>query len=356
MAKFHVATRKGLFTVEDGRLTASEFLGDNVSMVLADPRDGTLHAAFDHGHFGVKMKRKKKGGEWEETPAPSFPPKPEGAIGEWTLKKIWALEAGGADRPGRLWAGTLPGALFVSDDHGASWRLVESLWKERCKSADAWGGGGYDWPGIHSITVDPRDSDHVLVAVSTAGVWRTKDAGKTWTQTANGMRAEYMPPELTRDPVSQDVHAMRLCAAAPDELWVQHHNGVFKSVDAGANWTEVENTPVSRFGFATAVHPKEKGTAWLVPAIKDEKRIPKDGAVIVNRTRDGGKTWETLREGLPQKDAYDLVYRHGLDVDATGKNLAFGSTTGGLWFSADGGDSWKALDARLPPVHAVRYA
>jgi hypothetical protein len=303
----------------------------------------------------VKLKRRKKGGEWEEIASPAYPPKPEGAFGEWTLKKIWSLEPGGPKQPGRLWAGTLPGGLFVSDDSGSSWRLVESLWKERCKSSDEWGGGGYDWPGIHSISVDPRDADHVLAAVSTAGVWRTKDGGKTWAQTANGMRAEYMPPEKAHDPVSQDVHRLSRCAAAPDEMWVQHHNGVFKSVDAGANWTEVTNLPVSAFGFATAAHPKEKGTAWLVPAIKDEKRIPKDGAVVVNRTRDGGKTWETIRKGLPQKDAYDLVYRHGLDVDATGKNLAFGSTTGGVWLSSDCGDSWTALDARLPPVHAVRF-
>lgn len=351
MAKVFVATRKGLFTVEGGKLTASEFLGDNVSIVLPDPRDGTVYAAFDHGHFGVKMKRKKKGGAWEDVPAPAFPPKPEGAEGEWTVKKVWSLEPGGADRPGVLWAGTLPGGLFRSDDSGSSWTLVTSLWEKR----KGWGGGGYDWPGIHSICVDPRSSDTVLVAVSTAGVWRTDDGGKSWTQTANGMRAEYMPPELTHDPVSQDVHRMSRCDAAPDELWAQHHNGVFRSVDAGKTWTELTNLPVSAFGFAAAAHPREKGTVWLVPAVKDEKRYPKDGAVVVNRTRDGGKTWSTLRAGLPQKDAYDLVYRHGLDVDATGSALAFGSTTGGFWTSLDGGDSWDALDARLPPVHCVRF-
>ena len=63
-----------------------------------------------------------------------------------------------------------------------------------------------------------------------------------------------------------------------------------------------------------------------------------------------------LRDGLPQQHAYDLTYRHALDVDATGEVLAFGSTTGGLWTTDDGGDSWTALDARLPPVYAVRFA
>jgi len=63
-----------------------------------------------------------------------------------------------------------------------------------------------------------------------------------------------------------------------------------------------------------------------------------------------------LSEGLPQRHAYDLVYRHALDVDASGERLAFGSTTGGLWISEDGGDSWATIDARLPPVAVVRFA
>lgn len=355
MGKIFVGTRKGLFTLERGgarwRVAAAEFLGDNVSMLLPDRRDGSLLVAFNHGHFGVKMKRRLADGRWADAPAPAYPPKPADQDGDWTVKQVWSLEEGGPDRAGRLWAGTLPGGLFRSDDGGASWGLVDSLWAERRE----WGGGGYDYPGIHSICVDPRDSDSLLVGVSTGGVWRTEDAGRTWRQTANGMRAEYMPPEKAREPVAQDVHRVARCAAAPRELWTQHHNGVFRSSDGGANWTELTNLPVSAFGFAVAVHPADAGTAWLIPAVKDEKRYPKDGALVVNRTRDAGRTWETLRAGLPQEHAYDLIYRHGLDVDASGDGLAFGSTTGGLWTSSDGGDSWNALDARLPPVHCVRF-
>jgi hypothetical protein len=62
-----------------------------------------------------------------------------------------------------------------------------------------------------------------------------------------------------------------------------------------------------------------------------------------------------LRRGLPQEHAYDLVYRHGLDVDASGNRLAMGSTTGGLWLSEDQGDSWRCLSTQLPPIYAVRF-
>ncbi|HEX9568205.1 MAG TPA: exo-alpha-sialidase, partial [Rhodospirillales bacterium] len=112
----------------------------------------------------------------------------------------------------------------------------------------------------------------------------------------------------------------------------------------------------SGFGFAVAAHPRDPKTAWFVPATKDERRVPVDGKIVVSRTRDGGKSFDVLSRGLPQRHAYDLVHRHALAIDEGGERLAFGSTSGGLWVSEDGGDSWAALDARLPPVSVVRFA
>jgi hypothetical protein len=136
---------------------------------------------------------------------------------------------------------------------------------------------------------------------------------------------------------------------------MQHHSGMFRSTDAGATWSQLK-PPGDDFGFAVAAHPQDGNTAWFVPAIKDELRVPRDGALAVTRTRDGGRSFETLREGLPQRDAFDLVYRHGLDVDATGRRLAMGSTTGGLWVSDDGAERWSLVNAHLPPIYAVRFA
>ncbi len=103
------------------------------------------------------------------------------------------------------------------------------------------------------------------------------------------------------------------------------------------------------------MHPTDADTAWFVPAVKDECRVPVDAKLVVARTRDGGQSFSILRKGLPQEQAYHLVYRHGLDVDATGNRLAFGSTTGGLWLSEDQGDSWRCLSTDLPPIHCVRF-
>jgi hypothetical protein len=362
-----VATRKGLATVHR-RPTGWEidekfaFLGAPVSIALHDPRSDYLYAALHHGHFGCKLHRSRDGGAtWDEIPVPAFPPKPDDAPEvlcpmrktpiPWSVEMLWSLATGAAE--GQLWCGTIPGGLFVSRDHGDSWQLVESLWNrpERAK----WFGGGYDWPGIHSVCPDPRDPRRLAVAVSCGGVWCSDDDGATWACRADGMRAAYMPPEAAGDPDVQDPHLMVRSPSAPDTLWVQHHNSIFVTRDNCGRWEEVTAAEPYGFGFAVAVHPANPDVAWFAPAIKDELRVPVDGRFIVTRTRDGGRTFEKLSAGLPEGLACHLVYRHGLAVDATGDVLAMASTTGSLWISENGGDSWTRLSAELPPVYAVAF-
>lgn len=348
-----VATRKGLisFVRKNGKwaIARTDFPGVAVTAALHDKRDGTIYAMLKHGHFGSKLHRSDDDGKtWIELPAPAFA---ADAAGEPVLFQIWTLEAGGADEPGRLWAGALPAGLFRSDDRGDTWQQVSALWNvpERAK----WFGGGYDEAGIHTIAPDPRDSSRVFVGISCGGVWETRDSGGSWSLLGDGLVATYLPPEQAGVRESQDPHRIARCAAAPDTMWMQHHNGIFHSTDAGATWSQLK-LPGDDFGFAVAAHPKNSRTAWFVPAIKDELRVPRDGAFTVTRTRDGGKTWDSLSDGLPQKDAYDLVYRHGLDIDDSGTQLAMGSTTGSLWLSENAGDGWTLLNAHLPPIYAVR--
>ena len=357
--RLHVATRKGLFELareyDIWEVTDVQFLGDPVSAVLADA-DGTVYAALDLGHFGAKLWRRDPVGVWQELAPPVFPSKPPDAGDDphpWSLGKIWVIEPGGF--AGRLWAGTMPGGLFRSDDGGQSWSLNEPLWymPERRR----WSGvAGGEQPGIASVLVDPRNPSDIRIGVSTAGVWASSDDGISWHNINRGMYADYMPPELREEPIAQDIHRLAHCTARPEIVWCQHHNGVFRSEDAGATWHELTAIRPSKFGFAVAAHPHDPNTAWFVPAVKDEKRIPVDGKVVVARTRDGGRSFEVLRKGLPQHHAYDLVWRHALAVDESGERLAFGSTSGGLWISEDGGDSWTMPEARLPPIAAVRFA
>ncbi|MCW5808148.1 MAG: exo-alpha-sialidase [Deltaproteobacteria bacterium] len=365
MTELLVSTRKGLFVVEghgaEARVARTAFLGDNVTLAFVDRRDATWYAVLDHGHFGVKLHRSDdRGATWMEIATPAYPPKPEGLVDkdmwgkdrEWSTKGIWALEAA-PDRDGALWCGTLPGGLFRSEDRGATWTLCEALWTmpNRLK----WNGGGADHAAIHSICVDPRDPRTVVVAVSSGGVWRTRDAGATWDPHTAGMVAGYVPPEQADWPENQDPHCVVQAPSAPNVFWCQHHMGIWRSTDDLATWTQLHAQP-SSFGFPVAVHPGDADTAWFVPAHSDQKRAPIDGRVVVTRTRDGGATFHEVTAGLPQQHAYDLVYRHALSIAPDGDQLGFGSTTGNLWVTADQGDHWHAVAANLPPIYAVRYA
>lgn len=358
MATLWVGSRKGLFRYDEtahGWQVAGPpaFLAAPVTMLLDDPRDGALYVALSHGHFGCKLHRSDdRGATWKELSAPAFPK--SDAPDAPALELIWELVPAGPDQPGALWLGTIPGGLFRSDDRGETWVLNQPLWD--APGREKWMGGGYDHPGIHSILVDPRDSRHLVIGVSTGGVWISQDNGQSWRLAGKGMRADYMPPELAGEPLSQDVHRLAMSAADPDRIWCQHHCSIFVSDDGGENFREGQGMVPTSFGFAVAAHPGDRDRAWFVPGVKDETRLPKDGKLVVSTTTDGGRSFVALDQGLPKTPAWDLIYRHALTVDATGDRLAMGSTTGNLWVSGNGGAGWQQLSANLPPVAVVAFA
>ena len=356
--KAFLGTRKGLIILDKKNgaweVERTAFAGVPISYAMQDPRNGTIWAALDHGHWGTKLHRPNDGGEnWEEIEAPKFPEGSQLADGSAaTVRYIWSMSPGGIDQPDRFYIGTEPGGLFRSDDGGKSFQLVESLWNHPSRPTH-WFGGGRDHPGIHSIFVDPRDSDRVLVAISCAGVFETTDGGKSWEPINRGLRAEFLPnPEVN---VGHDPHLMVASRANPDALWQQNHCGIYYSPDGGRNWQDVSDpTGPARFGFTVAVDDQRPERAWVVPAEADERRMAIDGALCVCRTDDGGTTWQTLRDGLPQANCYDVVFRHALD--ARGSDLLFGSTTGNVFASSDGGDSWNTVGTSFPPVYSIRMA
>jgi len=362
-----LGTRKGAIRAER-RGSAYEVVdvaheGVPVAFAARDPRTGSLWCCLDHGHWGQKLSRSRDDGKtWEEVPSPAYPEGaeiPVGFPGEGerkrepaTLRYLWFFQHGGADQPGRLYLGTEPGGLFVSDDDGATWRLCEGLWNHPSRLTH-WSGGGRDNAGVHSILVDPRNSRRVLVGISSGGVFETLDDGRTWTHRNRGMKNDYVPDPATNE-FFHDPHFVQWCRSAPDVIWQQNHFGVFRSTDGAANWTDVsqKDGPV-KFGFPVAVDERDPNTAWVVPGESDQRRVARDRALCVARTTDGGANWTVFRTGLPQKNCFDIVYRHALDV--SGDSLCFGSTTGNAYVSTDRGESWTALSHHLPPVYSVRF-
>ncbi len=382
-----VGTRKGTFMVERAggawRPRLVGHAGVGVNFVTRDPNSGALWAALGHGHWGAKLSRSNDDGvTWQDATQIKYPagakylahpdPDPNASDADAqqglrardaTLLKLWVIAFG---RPGQIHVGTIPGGLFTSHDDGASFELNLPLWNHESRGGDLFAGPGngvthwYGTPasdgefaaGIHSIAVDPRDPERMLIAVSTAGVLETRDGGKTWQSRNRGMLNDYLP-----DPAAEwghDPHFVARCESAPEHVWQQNHAGVFYSADGAQTWSKVSQPERGvHFGFPVAVDETDGKTAWLVPGKADMQRMTINGQLFVARTRDGGQTWEELRKGLPQDEAYDVVYRHALDHRAS--HLAFGSTTGNLYVSDDSGDSWQTVANNLPPIYSVRF-
>jgi photosystem II stability/assembly factor-like uncharacterized protein len=381
-----VGTRKGTFIVKKEMQSWRPKLvghgGAGVNFVLRDPQRGTIWAALGHGHWGAKLSHSDDAGlTWQDAAQIKYPdgarhylppPPSETGPGEGsptlksaTLLKLWTMAFGG---DGRMYVGTIPGGLFVSADGGKTFELCRGLWDHESRGGDLWtseGNGTTKWfgtpaaegefaPGIHSVVIDPRNPKRILVAISTAGIFETIDGGASWRTRNQGLVMDYSPTP-TDEWAGHDPHAITMCPNQPDHLWQQNHCGVFHSADGAQTWKKVSDPNAgAHFGFPVAVDARDGGTAWLVPGKSDMHRTAIDGGLFVAMTTDSGKSWKQLRKGLPQENAYDVVYRHALDN--SGDFLAFGSTTGNLYISENRGESWVPVAHNLPPIYSVRFA
>lgn len=355
--KILLATAKGLVVYKEGTTGwfyhKTYFLGQPASMVYVDERSDTWWVSLAHKHWGQKLHYSTDEGQtWKEAATPKYPEGSEISPGKpATLKYVWSIAGGGEDKPKRMFVGTDPGGLFVSDDYGQSFSLVESLWHHPSRP-DHWFGGGRDNAGIHTIVLDPRDSNHIYIGVSCAGVFESTDGGNTWIDKNEGLKAYYLPDPKSK--LGHDPHSIKICKSNPDVIWQQNHCGIFRSVNAGKNWIDVtDKTGLANYGFGLVIDDKDPDKAWVIPAISDQVRVSVDQSLCVCRTTDGGKSWRAFRKGLPQGSCFDIVLRHSFASD--GKTMAFGTNTGNLFISDDYGESWQCLNNYLPTVFALSF-
>ncbi|MEO1260875.1 MAG: sialidase family protein [Bacteroidota bacterium] len=355
--KLLIGTSKGLVVYHKAEAEWSveqvHFRGFPVSMAYVDERHGTWWLGLAHRHWGQKLHFSKDEGEtWRSVPVPSFPKGAEIKPGKHAaLRKIWCMQHAGTERSSRLWLGTEPGGLFLSKDEGMHFKLVAPLWNHPSRMDEhQWFGAGRDEPFIHSIVVDPRDNDHVYIAVSCAGVFETKDGGQTWQPKNKGLKAAYLPnPDVE---VGHDPHLLLSCRQNPDVLWQQNHCGIFRSENGGEKWEDVtDKNGLADYGFALAIDDENPLRAWVIPAVSDVERVAPGLSLVVCMTEDGGKTWQQQRNGLPQDTCFDIVFRHSL-VRKNGL-MVFGTTTGNLYLSENDGKKWNCLSNNLARIDYI---
>ncbi len=351
MTELLVATKKGLFVLTgdgDGAFAATvrAFPGEPVEYAMRDPRSGRLLASVTNAFYGPKIWwADDADGEWRQAAGLTLPDGEAAA-----LERIWLIVAGEAD--GLLYAGGDPGVLFESRDGGATWEVNRGLWEHPSRPSWQPGGGGLC---LHSIVPWPGDPDRLAVGVSAAGVWLTDDGGASWRRGNEGLVARYLPADVRAGSDQLCVHSLHRAPNRPERLFMQFHGGVYRSDDAGATWTGIGAGLPSDFGFPLVVDPADPDSAYVIPLAADADRVPPGGCLRVYETRDAGASWMARGTGLPERDAYLTVLRRAFAGLGQGPQLElyFGATSGDVFASADAGASWSRAASMLPPVYAV---
>jgi photosystem II stability/assembly factor-like uncharacterized protein len=288
---------------------------------------------------------------------------------------------------GVLYAGVEPAGLFKSEDGGATWAHAAGLREHPSRPTWRETGGGLC---LHTILAHPTDPQQLWVGVSSGGVFHTRNGGATWDRrasvvtdgasgavggAASGGRLAGEPPAQAIEPVRDlhpCVHALALAPHDPSagsaggrasgagvRLYQQNHDGVYRSDDGGRGWQDVSAGLPSRFGFPLAVHPRDAETLYVVPLESDApgRRYVPGGQMAVWRSRDGGAHWQPLTGGLPRERTSLGVLRGALALDSLQPaGVYVGTTTGQVYWSADEGDTWRTVPARLPPIYSVAVA
>ncbi|MBI4447119.1 MAG: exo-alpha-sialidase [Acidobacteria bacterium] len=349
-----VSTRKGLLVFRGKpktpfKLITRQFPGAVVEYAIRDFRSGRYFASVTHGQFGPHLFfTDQPDAEWKEAEGPMFP-EDTGA----TLERTWIIEP--ATESNVLWAGTAPAALFRTEDGGQHWELNRALWN--VPSRPRWE-GGFGGLCLHSICTFPGDARRLAIGISAAGVWLTDDGGSSWKKGNRGLVARYLPEEARQDTDMLCIHKMLRAPLKPETLYMQFHDGVYRSDDCGESWLNIggrdRNLPAD-FGFPLAVDPHNPDRAFVIPLTSDMDRVTPEGKLRVFETDNGGISWQERSEGLPQKNAFMNVMRQAFCTDQnTPPRLFFGTQSGELFGSFDSGANWKSLAQRLPPILSVR--
>ncbi len=363
-----VGTKKGAFIIssEDSRkswsVSSPILLGNTINHIVADPREPSLMLmAAKTGHLGPTIFRSHDYGKtWKEATTPPAFPKIDGSdpkIDKKTVKSVFFLTPGHSSEPLVWYAGTVPQGLFVTKDGGDHWASFDKF--NKYPAAQNWmdNEGTPAGPILHSINVDPRDKNHICLALSLGGVFETFDGGETWKPENKDVLACFLPDPYPE--YGHCVHNLQMSLKNPDMLYQQNHCGVYWLNRATGRWKRIgKNLPekIRDYGFPLLLHPRDENTLWVFPMDGSNvwPRVCVDGKPALYKSTDRGESWIRQDTGFPQKNAWISVLRQGLAHDFQDPlGLYMGTKHGEIWASFDEGSHWNNIVRHLPEIYSL---
>jgi len=237
----------------------------------------------------------------------------------------------------RLYAGTEPAHLFASDDLGEHWAELPGL--RSVPSVPDW-----KFPApphiAHAkhLNFDPSDPNTVYVCIEVGGLLKSTDGGRSWKQLHG---------------IYEDAHRLVIDPTDGKRLYVNTGRGLYVTSNGGETFEQWISRPseIANYPDGLVVHPKDPDLMFLSGSQHGPGawRETHHAGARISRSRDGGRTWEILRNGLPDQLQASI---EALCLEASGTTTSvFAATTAGdVYCSDDAGDSWSLIVSGLAPI------
>jgi photosystem II stability/assembly factor-like uncharacterized protein len=254
---------------------------------------------------------------------------------------VWTVKAERLGGRQRVFAGTLPAHLFVSDDCGASWTELAAL--RRVPSAPQW---TFPPPPHQGHVLDVAALQEALyVGIEVGALLRSDDGGASFSE---------LP--VNPDVSEVDIHRLALHSACPDRILAATGWGMIASHDRGRTWSAAAPLPGIDYPIPLVVHPDDPNLMFVAGGEgwpPNWYRIGRSRAKIA-RSRDGGRSWQRLLGGLPdgQRATYGGM---ALDTWDGGFAVYAADTDGQIYESDDAGEHWSVIAEAAPVSKGEQY-